>query len=190
MLLEIIAADLEDVVALNQTAADRIELCGEMDKDGLTPEYELIREAVQESEIPVNVMIRPHDDTFSYTDEEVGQMIEDIHFVKELGANGIVTGIITDDHVIDIASLARLADAAGEMEITFHKAFDEIEDQMAALEVLSKFPQIRTVLTSGGPAFSADNTAQLKQLVIRGKELGITVMPGGGINMGNVSEIV
>src|SRR5699024_3053343 len=67
---------------------------------------------------------------------------------------------------------------------------DEIEDQMAALEVLSKFPQIRTVLTSGGPAFSADNTAQLKQLVIRGKELGITVMPGGGINMGNVSEIV
>ncbi|KKK33828.1 hypothetical protein WN59_09440 [Salinicoccus sediminis] len=190
MLLEIIAADLKDVHDLNQTAADRIELCGEMDKDGLTPEYELIREAVQVSEVPVNVMIRPHDDTFSYTDEEVGQMIEDINFVKELGANGIVTGIITDDHMIDTASLARLVDAAGEMEITFHKAFDEIGDQMAALEVLSKFPQIRTVLTSGGPASSADNIEQLKQLVIRGKELGITVMPGGGINMENVLEIV
>lgn len=190
MLLEIIAADLEDVVALNQTAADRIELCGEMDKDGLTPEYELIREAVQESEIPVNVMIRPHDDTFSYTDEEVGQMIEDIHFVKELGANGIVTGIITDDHVIDTASMMRLADAAGEMEITFHKAFDDIGDQMTALEVLSRSPQITTVLTSGGPGSSADNVEQLQKLATRGKELGITVMPGGGIKLENALEIV
>lgn len=190
MLLEIIAADLKDVRDLNQTVADRIELCGEMDKDGLTPEYELIREAVRESEIPVNVMIRPHDDTFSYTDEEVVQMVEDINFVKELGANGIVTGIITGNHVIDTASMMRLADAAGEMEITFHKAFDEIGDQMTALEVLSEFPQVRTVLTSGGPGSSADNIAQLKQLVIRGKELGITVMPGGGINMENVLEIV
>lgn len=190
MLLEIIAADLEDVHDLNQTGADRIELCGEMDKDGLTPEYELIREAVRESEIPVNVMIRPHDDAFSYTDEEIGQMVEDINFVKELGASGIVTGVTTDENVIDTASLIRLVDAAGEMEITFHKAFDEIEDQMAALEVLSRFPQIRTVLTSGGSGSSADNIGQLKKLVSRGKELGITVMPGGGINMGNVSEIV
>lgn len=190
MLLEIIAASLEDVRDLNRTGADRIELCGEMDKDGLTPEYDLIREAVQESEIPVNVMIRPHDDAFSYTDREIGQMIEDINFVKKSGANGIVLGVITDEHVVDPASLKKLVDAAGDMEITFHKAFDEIEDQITALEVLSQYPQIRTVLTSGGAGSSADNTEQLKKLVSRGKELGITVMPGGGINMENVLEIV
>src|SRR5699024_6329304 len=131
---EIIAASLEDVRDLNRTGEDRIELCGEINKDGLTPEYDLIRGAVQESEIPVNVMIRPNDDAFSYTAREIGQMIEDINFVKKSGANGIVLGVITDEHVVDTASLKKLVDAAGDMEITFHKAFDEIEDQITALE--------------------------------------------------------
>src|SRR5699024_9217091 len=130
MLLEIIAASLEDVRDLNRTWADCIELCGEMDKDGLTAEYDLVSKAVLESEIPVNVMIRPHDDAFSYTDREIGQMIEDINFVKKSGANGIVLGVITDEHVVDPASLKKLVDAAGDMEITFHKAFDEIENQI------------------------------------------------------------
>ncbi|AKG73587.1 copper homeostasis protein CutC [Salinicoccus halodurans] len=189
MLLEIIAANLEDVKDINRMDVDRIELCGEMDKDGLTPERGLIRDAVSESKIPVNVMIRPHDDSFSYTEDEITQMITDIEYVRSMGANGIVIGVITRDRVVDTTSLERLIEAAENMEITFHKAFDEIEDQVDALKTLGRYPQIKTVLTSGGPGSSADNIEQLKKLINLGGKLDIAIMPGGGINLGNVPEI-
>lgn len=190
MLLEVIAANLEDVTDINRMDVDRIELCGEMDKDGLTPDRHLIRDAVRESDIPINVMVRPHDDSFTYTENEIDRMIGDIEYVKDVGANGIVIGAVTEENVVDIIALNRLIKAAGNMEITFHKAFDEIEDQMEALKTLSEYPEINTVLTSGGQGSSSDNIGQLKTLVSSGKELGITIMPGGGINLRNVEDMI
>lgn len=189
MLLEIIAENLEDVIDINRMEIDRIELCGEMDQDGLTPDRDLITRAVHESEIPVNVMIRPHDDSFTYTIDEINQMTEDIEYVKNTGANGIVIGAINKDDVVDTVALERLIEAAGDLEITFHKAFDEIADQADALKTLGRYPQIRTVLTSGGPGSSADNIGQLRMLISSGRELDLTVMPGGGINLENADKI-
>ncbi|WP_411843878.1 copper homeostasis protein CutC [Salinicoccus sp. HZC-1] len=189
MLLEIIAANMEDVIDINRMEIDRIELCGEMDQDGLTPDRNLIRCALQESEIPVNVMIRPHDDSFTYTIDEINQMTEDIEYVKNTGANGIVIGAITKDNVVDTVALERLIESAGDLEITFHKAFDEIADQADALKTLGRYPQVRTVLTSGGPGSSADNIGQLRILVRLGNELNLTVMPGGGINLENANKV-
>lgn len=190
MLLEVIAANFEDVTDINRMDVDRIELCGEMDKDGLTPDRNLIRESVHKSNIPVNVMVRPHDDSFTYTEDDMNQMLSDIEYVRNTGANGIVVGTVTKEKVVATAVLEKLIQAAGNMEITFHKAFDEIEDQAAALKTLSQYPQIKTVLTSGGPGSSADNIRQLKTLVLLGKDLGITIMPGGGITPGNAGTIV
>lgn len=189
MLLEVIAARLEDVNDISRMEIDRIELCGEMDKDGLTPGRELIRNAVRDSQVPVNIMIRPHDDSFSYTENEIDRMSGDIEYVKNVGANGIVIGAITEENMVDTVSLEKLAEAAENMEITFHKAFDEIEDQIQALKTLSEYPGVRTVLTSGGPGSSADNIEQLKKLVSSGEELDITIMPGGGINLENAGDI-
>lgn len=190
MLLEVIVASLEDVNDISRMEIDRIELCGEMDKDGLTPGRELIRNAVRDSQVPVIIMIRPHDDSFSYTENEIDRMSEDIEYVKNVGANGIVIGAVTEVNMVDTVALEKLAEAAGNMEITFHKAFDEIEHQMQALKTLSEYPAIRTILTSGGHGSSADNIEQLKKLVSLGEELDITIMPGGGINLENAEDIV
>ncbi len=189
MLLEVIATTLKDVRELNQMDVDRIELCEEMDKDGLTPGRELIQEAIRESGIPVNVMVRPHDDSFSYSANEIDQMVLDIEFVKSAGANGIVIGAVTKEGLVDISALEKLIAAAGNMEVTFHKAFDEIEDQMEALRTLNRYSEINTVLTSGGAGSSINNIEQLKLLVYSGKESGITVMPGGGLNLENAEEV-
>lgn len=105
MLLEVIAANLEDVTDVNRMDVARIELCGEMDKDGLTPDRHLTRDAVRESDIPVNVMVRPHDDSFTYTGNEIDRMIGDIEYVKDIGANGIVIGAVTEENVVDIIAL-------------------------------------------------------------------------------------
>ena len=84
MIIEGIATNIQDVHDLNRFGADRIELCGEMEKDGLTPEMSLVKEAVEVSSIPVNVMIRPHDLSFHYTDRQIIQMEDQIREVGKL----------------------------------------------------------------------------------------------------------
>ncbi|MBY8908715.1 hypothetical protein K6L05_02805 [Salinicoccus roseus] len=138
MIIEAIATSMQDVHDLNRFGADRIELCGEMEKDGLTPEMALVKEAVLVPSIPINVMIRPHDLSFRYTDREIMQMEDQIREVSSYGANGIVIGALAEDGRIDTNALENFISVCGEMDITFHKAFDALNDQFEGLEVLLK----------------------------------------------------
>lgn len=43
---------------------------------------------------------------------------------RELKVNGIVLGVLTKEHEVDVAVMRRLLAEAQGMDITFHKAFD------------------------------------------------------------------
>ncbi|WP_342388839.1 copper homeostasis protein CutC [Salinicoccus bachuensis] len=189
MIIEGIATNIQDIHDLNRFGADRVELCGEMEKDGLTPEMNLVEEAVKVSDIPINVMIRPHDDSFHYTDEEIQQMAEQIEEVGSYGANGIVIGVLTEDGHIDVRALDKFISVCGGMDITFHKAFDALEDQSEGLDVLLEYPEVRTILTSGGPGGVTDNFENLQKLM-KGAGIHMNIMPGGGLSTENVTEVV
>ena len=47
--------------------ADRIELCKNLDLDGLTPEINVIQNTMKSVNIPVKVMIRPRPGNFIYS---------------------------------------------------------------------------------------------------------------------------
>ncbi|WP_031548133.1 copper homeostasis protein CutC [Salinicoccus luteus] len=190
MIIEGIATNIQDVHDLNRFGADRIELCGDMEKDGLTPEMRLVKEAVAVSSIPVNVMIRPHDESFHYTDVDIQQMTKQIEEVESYGANGIVLGALTEDGRIDVRALDRFISVCGDMDITFHKAFDALEDQSEGLEVILKYPQIGSILTSGGSGGVTDNFGNLQKLMEWTERTHVTVMPGGGLSTENISEVV
>ncbi|MEO8794975.1 MAG: copper homeostasis protein CutC, partial [Daejeonella sp.] len=186
-LLEICANSFASAVAAEQGGADRIELCDNLPEGGTTPAYETIHKVKQQLKIPVFVLIRPRPGDFIYSDEEFELIKSEIGMCHQLGCEGVVFGILTAEAEIDSARCRELINLAIPMQTTFHRAFDEIEDQQKALEELIDLGFDR-VLTSGGAEFAADALQQLKTLVLRANNR-IIIMPGSGINPGNIKLI-
>lgn len=115
----------------------------------------MIREVVRRVSIPVHVMV-PHSQSFVYDEYDLQTMKEDIAFIKASGAAGIVVGTLTGDGKVDTAALEYLLQDAEGLNVTFHRAFDEIEDQLSAFQVIAGYPQINRILTSGVSAAGAE----------------------------------
>jgi copper homeostasis protein len=187
-MIEIIGTTLEDVKRIEESGADRIELVSSLSEGGLTPSYSLIKRAVQSVKIPINVMIRPHSKSFIYTEEEIDLMVEDILIAKELNANGVVFGILNSQNEICIPSLEKLLKACDGIDVTFHKAIDELTDPAKGIETLAEYGQIKNVLTSGGKGNILQNVPVLKAMLERAKH--INVIAGGGLGFENIKEFM
>lgn len=183
VLIEVIGLNLDDVIQAEKGGADRIELCQSIVEDGLTPSYGLVKSAVEITKIPIHVMIRPHNHSFVYHSNDVKIMIEDIRMIRQLGANGIVLGPLTDEGLVDEVVLEQLLNETEGLQVTFHRAFDVVSDQQKALDTILQYEQITTVLTSGGGRSAFDSTARLQELMDRTKETHLTIMPGGGLRV-------
>ena len=192
MIIEGIAVTIDDIERLKQAGIDRIELVSAIIEGGLTPSYALIKEAVKRAEhIPVQVMIRPHAYSFTYTSDEINLMCEDIKAVKQLGANGIVIGCLTPDRQIDHTALATLLKAAEHLDITFHRAFDELDDQINGLKQLLQYSTIKRILTSGGAKTAPEATQQLAHLVkLIPFPSSLSIMGGSGLTANNITSFV
>lgn len=186
-MIEIIAATVEDAINAQQGGADRIELVSALSEGGLTPSYGLIKGVIEAVTIPVNVMIRPHSKSFVYTDHDLKAMALDIQMAKELGANGVVYGLLTSEKALDKQGLEQLIAVSDGLDITFHRAIDE-QNPVAMMKILATYKEITTVLTSGGLLAPIDqNTAIINHMI---EEAGhIQVLLGGGLNGQNISAI-
>jgi copper homeostasis protein len=168
--------------------ADRIELCGELLQGGVTPSHGLIEAVWDQLSIPLFVLIRPRTGDFLYTSDELDVMERDIRVARSLHVDGIVAGALTTDGEVDVTAMRCILDAARPMEVTFHRAFDFVRDQDAALDTLMEL-DVDRVLTSGGAATALQGAETLARLSLRaGSEL--TVMAGGGITPANVTELI
>lgn len=190
MVLEVIATSAADVHIAAENGADRIELISGIMEGGVTPSKGLIAQAVKASNIPVQVMIRPHANHFCYDKDDVAVMKEDIATAKALGAAGIVLGALTEEGKVDEAVLEELLEEAGELSVTFHRAFDEIDHQMEALEILHKYPQIDRVLTSGGAASVLDAEERIKQMVQWSEKGSLSILAGSGLTLDTLEAFI
>lgn len=194
MKLEVCCADIDSVRAAKAGGADRVELCEDLEVDGLTPQMELIRKAV-ETGIRVHVLIRPRPGDFVFSDEETQEMEESIRMAKSLGAQGVVIGALDKCGDIDENVCRRLVAAAEGVSVTFHRAFDSCRNPREALKVISKMGCDR-LLTSGQAATALKGVELLKELVKMSAELSenrrkpLVIMPGAGVNVDNVRTIV
>ena len=190
MILEVIATSIKDAIVAAENGADRIELVSGIAEGGLTPSYGLIKGVVNTIDIPVNVMIRPHSLSFCYNKEDLTTMIEDIKVVRKLGAKGIVLGSLKRDSTIDTTALSQLLSVAGELDVTFHRAFDEVNDQEEALTTLFGFPQVNRILTSGGRQNVLDATNQINKLVGLTSNKSCNIIAGSGLTIDNLKEFI
>lgn len=187
-ILEICAGSVESAIAARNGGAQRIELCAALEIGGVTPSAGLIAEARKVDGLTLNVIIRPRGGDFLYDEHEVACMEQDIRICRELGADGVVIGALTADGDIDTALCRRLIAAAGDMSVTFHRAFDMCRDPHKALEELIAIDCDR-VLTSGQAATAEAGLPLLKELVKQAAGR-ISIMPGCGVNSGNAARIL
>jgi len=168
--------------------ADRLELCAALETGGLTPSRGLQETVVGVTDLPVHVLLRPRQGDFCYDEGEIAAMVADIRSALDGGATAVVVGALTADGEIDRDVVTRLAEAADGAPVTFNRAFDLVEDQFAAMDVLIQLG-IGRVLTSGGRRTAADGAQRLAELVRHGGD-DIVILAGAGITPTNAGGLV
>ena len=179
---------LDEALRAEKNGANRIELCSRLDLDGLTPNRELITKVASRVKIPVKVMIRPRSGNFNYTDQEINQMKDDILFCKSLCAFGVVFGILNKKNAIDIESTRALSDIAGRLDVTFHKAIDQVVSIFSQLDTLKNIAKVSSVLTSGGADNAKSGSKIIKKMIDRVEDK-VIIIPAGSITKHNLNEI-
>lgn len=187
-ILEVCTGTLGSVQAAAHAGAYRVEVCAALEVGGLTPSMAHIKAAVAVSGIKKNVLIRPRAGHFVYDEHEISMMEEDIRLCSQLGADGVVVGALTEDGDLDVSTMQRLIEAAGDMSITFHRAFDVCRNPFGVMEQLIDLG-VHRILTSGQAPTALQGLPLLRQLVEKA-DGRIIIMPGSGVNAENVSHII
>jgi len=187
LIIEVCVDSVESAMAAERGGADRVELCDNLLEGGTTPSAGAIAVARAHLGIKLQVIIRPRGGDFCYSDVEFAVMQHDAALAKQLGADGVVVGILTADGEIDISRTRALIELARPLSVTFHRAFDMSCDPYRALEDLIGLGVDR-ILTSGQEPSVIEGLDLIAELVqIAGDR--VIIMPGGGTER-NVHKVV
>ena len=185
--LELIGFNIESCILAQAAGADRIELCDNPGDGGTTPSYGFIKAAREKLQIDLFPIIRPRGGDFLYSDEEFQIMKEDIRICKQLGCDGVVIGLLNADGTVDKKRTASLVELAYPLGVTFHRAFDRVNDASQALEDIIETGCER-ILTSGLQPTALEGAAQIAALIKQADERMI-IMPGSGVRSDNIIEL-
>lgn len=186
MILEVCCTSVESSVTAEAHGADRIELCMHLGSGGLTPSVGLARHVVDETEIPVFVLIRPREGNFVYSKHEKAVMLYDIAALLDVGVHGIVAGALNCDGTVDLAFTEAVRRATEGVPMTFHRAFDECTQPGAAATVLHNMG-VERILTSGQSLRAVDGIATYRALMQL--EKCPTLLAGGGVSADAVDRL-
>jgi len=188
LIVEACVDSVESALAAERGGAGRLELCDALFDGGTTPSAGMIAACREHVSIPMFVIIRPRGGGFIYSDAELDVMRRDIVAARALGADGVVIGALEEGSTVHAEHVGMLVDVAGDLPVTFHRAFDFAPDLGAALETLIA-SGVRRVLTSGGAPTAREGIPALASLVRQAGDR-LVVMAGGGVKEENVQEII
>lgn len=163
--LEICCNSVQSAINAASAGARRIELCHNLEVGGLTPSPENIHYCVHSLGLRTHVLIRPRKGNFSYSNDEYDQICREVLLARDNGAAAVVVGLLTQDGRIDAPRTRELVRLAAPMEVTFHRAFDELrQDPLEALQQIIACGCHR-LLTSGCQPTALQGLNLLKQLL-------------------------
>lgn len=187
MIKEACVESLIDAIEAEKRGADRIELCDNLSQGGTTPSYGTIKLALSTLKIPVFPIIRPRGGDFYYTPAEIEVIKEDIKICKSLGVKGVVLGILTADKKIDFKTLAEFMELAKPMEVTFHKAIDELEDPTLVIDELINLG-VKRILSSGTKPTALEGKDILNKMIEKAGDR-LTIVVAGKVTKEILPEV-
>ena len=188
MLVEACVDSVDAARIAERAGAGRLELCENLDVGGTTPSPQLLTAVRAAVRIPISAMVRPRGGSYVHPRPEVDVMLRQIDEVRALGADMIVVGVLTHAGEIDLPAVRELVRCAAELPVTFHRAFDDVDDQLAGLDALIDAGVAR-VLTSGGAPTAVDGADQLHGLVAHAAGR-LVIMAGGRVRPNNARALV
>src|SRR5690349_4817117 len=123
-LLEVCAFNIQSCLIAEKVGAARAELCDNPLEGGTTPSHGTIMQTREKISIDLYPIIRPRAGEYCYDDDEFAIMKKDILLCKELGCDGISTGIQLQNASIDKERLKRIVEWAYPMGVTCNRVFD------------------------------------------------------------------
>ena len=134
-LLEVIVQSVADARAAARAGADRLEVVRRIQDGGLTPPIALVREIAAEVSLPLRVMVR---ENAGYTTSPVELLAlqRAAAALAELQVDGLVVGFAAAGE-IELEPVSHVMDAAPGIKVTFHRAFDELRDPLAAIDAVA-----------------------------------------------------
>lgn len=185
--VEVCVESLEEAKTAVNKGADGLELCANLEKDGLTPSRKLIDEVLNFCKVPLKVMIRPRPGDFIYNAKDIIDIQRDLMDCQNLGVEEIVFGAIKNGR-LNIELIKQIAQWAMPMKITIHKAIDASNDPLNDIEILKSIPNIIEVLSSGQKRTAKEGMFMLQEM----KNLcvdKIQLIPAGKITPNNLHAI-
>ena len=178
MKIELCVASIEALQIVKDLSIDRIELCQNLEQGGMTPSHGLIEMALL-NEIETHVLIRPRAAGFTYSEDEIQLMLNDIKDCRELGVKGVVIGALNINKTIDRDAMLRMKDVAKDLEITCHRAFDDSFDWKNSMDVLIEAGVNR--ILSSGLSSSVELGLPILAEMMKYAKSRIEIMVGGGV---------
>lgn len=185
--VEICTPSAASARAAKAGGATRVELCRDLEVGGLTPRDEDIALCVHELGLRTHVLIRPRAGNFYYNATEVAEIMQSIERCRKMGVHCVVVGFLDYEGRVDISLTRQAVYAAGPMEVTFHRAFDEaLQDPMEALLAVAASGCTR-LLTSGQRPTALEGADVIKTLVDANL---VKILAGSGITPSNATQVV
>ena len=186
--LEVCADCVQSAVNADNAGADRIELCSNLVIGGVTPGMALYKLVKKYTDVKVRVLLRPRYGDYCYNAYEFEQLKEEVQMYRELGADGMVMGILMPDGQLDEERMSELIKLAGNIDTALHRAFDACINPMETMEQAVSLG-MNTILTGGQCGTAWDGRELLKELYE--KSAGrIEILAAGGINAEAMDKLI
>ena len=179
--LEVIVCSVADSVAAEKGGAGRLEVVRAPEAGGLTPLISLVKEIAAAVSIPVRVMLRENDGFDIADRHELPNLCEITRELAALEIDGVVLGFLRS-RSLDLASAQKILSCAPHLKATFHRAFEELDDQPAAAAMLKTVPQFDRIL------ISPPGISDLKRLVSSAAP-ELIIVAGGGIDRTSIRPL-
>ncbi|AVQ23809.1 copper homeostasis protein CutC [Fusobacterium nucleatum subsp. nucleatum ATCC 23726] len=187
MIKEACVESFEKALEAQNNGANRIELCENLSVGGTTPSYGTVKICLEKLNISIFPMVRARGGNFVYSKDEIEIMKEDIKIFKKLGVKGVVLGCLTSDNKIDLELTKELVDLAYPMEVTFHKAIDEILNPLDYIDGLVNIG-IKRILTSGGKATALEGKDLINEMIKKSNGR-LKIVVAGKVTKENLNDL-
>ena len=183
VIIECCANSISSALTAIKAGVDRIELCKNLENGGVTPDYSDIIKLRELTKIPIHILILPKANQFIYSENELEKINHDINFCKKNNIDGVVIGAL-GNNIIDKVLMKKLIKNAKPMKVTFHRAFDTLNEIEKNLRTIIELG-CNYLLTSGQKE-NVDLGKENIEKIIQLADNNIKIIAGGGVNIDNI----